>query len=212
MDGWDETRQRALLDWLVSAHSSALRNADTGLTDLQLPVMNQHFETFLTNLDTTQITETTEANINPMVAAAGDDYLFEALNEAAVAVDLLDPLVEMADTLPMQFAAATDPALQAIPAPVEEVNKNETMERLRDGVAIDITLGTDPVRASLSWKSSTTLVLKLEGTSTPSMISVRMFLRLCEMRRAKFVESAPLFERAVHSLLTTAGEVERHAP
>lgn len=206
MDGWDEPRQRELLDWLVTAHSSALRSVDTSNADLQHAAMNQHFDTFLTNLDTTP---TVDSTIDPVAATARDSYLFEAINEVAVAVDLLDPLVEMADTLPMEFAAASDPALPATPLSTNAMNEDETIEQLRNGVAIDITLGTEPVRANLCWKTATTLVLTLDGNPTPSMISVRMFLRLCEMRRARFVESAPLFERAVHSLLTTASEVER---
>ena len=47
--------------------------------------------------------------------------------------------------------------------------------------------------------------------SAPSMISVRMFLRLCAMRRVTFIEAAPLFERAVQSLLTSADELEKQA-
>ena len=211
IEGWDEPRQRELLDWLVAAHSNALRSADTGIADLQLTAINQHFDTFLTNRGAIAATDITDTAINAVASSTHDDYLFEALSQAAVIIDLLDPLVAVADTLPMHKSASSDQSLEAIPVPVEGTDEDDTMAQLRDGVAIEITLGTEPVRASISWKSATTLVLTLVGSSAPSMISVRMFLRLYAMRRARFIESAPLFERAVHSLLTTAGEVERRA-
>lgn len=217
IDGWNDVQQRELLDWLVNAHSSALRSIGPGSTDLQLAAMYQHFDAFLNHLDDTP---TDDSSIGPACLAAHDDYLSEALNEAALdeaslAVDLLDPLVEAADTLPMQFAALPEDDTHTTPSvtPIRADHDapDDALEKLRNGVTIIITLGNEPLHASLSWRSTTTLLLTLDGNAAPSMISVRMFLRLYAMRRAMFVESAPLFERAVQSLLTSAEEVERRA-
>ena len=208
MDGWDEDRQQPLLDWLVATHSRSLRSNDAGGADLTLAAMNEHFEHFLTNLEEAQPGYTSLDENN---SASHGEFLTEALDESATAVDVLDPLVDMANTLPMEFAETF-----ALSRPREPLNdsfseQSDALERLRNGVAIEITFGTDPLQARLSWKSETTLILTLEGKTAPSMISVRMFLRLYSMRRAKFIESAPLFERAVQSLLTSADEVEKLA-
>ena len=208
MDGWDEGRQQQLLDWLVAAHSRALRSNDAGSADLPLSAMNEHFDTFLTNLEETQANFTTQ---DEGMAAAHGEFLAEAIGESTLSVDLLDPLVDSANTLPMYFAEPSDQSHQVNLTPDGFTEQTEALEKLRNGVAIEIIFGTEPLLASLSWKSATTLVLTLEGKTAPSMISVRMFMRMYSMRRARFIESAPLFERAVQSLLTSADEVEKRA-
>ena len=204
---WDESRQRELLDWLVAAHSRSLRSAGTGATDLALSAMHQHFNAFLTN---TQEGNQPAAS-SETISALQEQFLAEALNQSAVAIELLDPLVEMVHTLPMHYVDESEP-VQHTPSNHESaLAEADALDRLRQGVAINITLGTEPLLASLCWKSASTLVLTLTGQSAPSMISLRMFSRLFTMRRVTFVESAPLFERAVQSLLTSADELEMHA-
>ena len=208
MDGWDEDRQHQLLDWLVATHSRSLRSNDAAIADLTLSAMNEHFENFLTNLEQAQLSYVAP---DEGMSAMHGTFLAEAIDESAMAVDMLDPLVDTAHTLPMQFAEDVEPSPQPDAAQNSFSEQTDALERLRNGVAIEITFGTEPILASLSWKSATTLVLTLEGKTAPSMISVRMFLRLYTMQRAKFVESAPLFERAINALLTSADEVEKLA-
>lgn len=210
MEGWEESRQRELLDWLVAAHSRSLRSGDTSVPDLALAAMNDHFDSFLTNFQETDLQVASDLQI----VALQQQFLAEALSESTLAVELLDPLVDMADTLPMQFDESSEQSAHSPFTPPTDIAASEqsaTLDRLRQGVAIIITVGTEPLMASVSWKSASNLVLTLEGQTAPSMISVRMFLRLCAMRRVTFVEAAPLFERAVQSLLTSADELEKQA-
>ena len=201
---WEESRQRELLDWLVAAHSLSLRNSVTGASDLALSAMYEHFDAFLIDV---QEGYPPPAHSNA-VSALHDQYLAEALNRSAVAIELLDPLVEMVDTLPMRYGDPSGRDQQAFNTADSAQDEANALERLRQGVAIHITLATEPLLATLCWKSASTFVLTMAGQSTPSMISLRMFSRLFAMRRVTFVESAPLFERAVQSLLTLADELE----
>jgi hypothetical protein len=52
------------------------------------------------------------------------------------------------------------------------------------------------------------MVLSFEGKEVPTTISVSLFRRLLANERARFVEAAPLFERAVTALLETADTVD----
>ncbi len=205
---WDESRQRELLDWLVAAHSLSLRSPVTGATDLALSAMYKHFDAFLINA---QEDDLPIASSDTM-SALQDQYLAEALDQSAVAIELLDPLVQMVDTLPMQYSDESDHEQQAPSKQELALDEADAFNRLRQGVAINITLGTEPLLATLCWKSASTFVLTLAGQNTPSMISLRMFSRLFAMRRVTFVESAPIFERAVQSLLTLADELDEQTP
>ena len=213
MEDWPEPRQHELLDWLVAAHSRSLRGSDPSTPDLSLAAMNEHFENFLMNIQEGDSADLADAS-NADMSTLQNQFLAEALNESALAVDLLDPLVDMANTLPMDFAkmpGSTADLPYAAPAHDAASEQTTMFERLRQGVAISITVGTEPLLASVSYKSQTALVLTMANHGAPSMISVRMFLRLCAMRRVTFIEAAPLFERAVQSLLASADELEKQA-
>jgi hypothetical protein len=81
---------------------------------------------------------------------------------------------------------------------------------LRSGVMVEINLSGVPTMGRLNWISpnSTKLILTMEGQATQSVISVRMFRRMLKNSHARFVEVAPLFERAVHALLESADLVD----
>jgi hypothetical protein len=85
------------------------------------------------------------------------------------------------------------------------------LERLRTGITIEINLDGKPTLALLNWVSptATNLVLTVEGQTKPAVISVRLFQRFMATGRARFVETAPLFERAVASLLASADQLDR---
>ena len=201
---WEESQQRKLLDWLVAAHSRSLRSPITGAPDLALSAMYKHFEPFLTNAqeDVLPLVQ------NDAMAALRDQYLAKALNQSAVAIELLDPLVDLVDALPMRDGDESDRDQPGHDNDDSAQDESDALDRLRQGVAIHITLATEPLFATLCWKSASTFVLTLAGQSTPSMISLKKFSRLFAMRRVTFVESAPLFDRAVASLLALADELE----
>jgi hypothetical protein len=80
------------------------------------------------------------------------------------------------------------------------------MEQLKIGVSVEINLGGEPSQGKLNWidPALTNLILTMEGQEQPSMLSVRMFRRMIAHGRVKFLETEPLFERAVQSLLKSA--------
>ena len=53
-------------------------------------------------------------------------------------------------------------------------------------------------------QKKSTLVLSIEGQQAPVLISMRMFKRLFAAGRLSFLETAPLFERAVDSVQRSA--------
>ncbi|MDP9109026.1 MAG: DUF1631 domain-containing protein [Pseudomonadota bacterium] len=203
LENWDEARQQALFSWLADAHSSALRSVDTGTPALALAALHRHFDNFVTH---------PEQDATPAIATSEQDdsshqtFLAEALQESAAKVQLLDALIEHAEQLTPQSDTALPPA---IPHSIA-LSEADVLERLRSGVAIEITLGSKPGIGRLNWinQHGSTLVLTMEDASETSMLSVRMFLRLLALGRVRFIESAPLFERAVQGLLSSAQQVE----
>ena len=87
---------------------------------------------------------------------------------------------------------------------------DDILDRLRSGVVVEINLSGSPTKGRLNWISpnSSNLILTVNGQEAPSIISVRMFRRMLKNSRARFVEVAPLFERAVQSLLESADLVD----
>ena len=78
------------------------------------------------------------------------------------------------------------------------------------GVIVEINLYGQSTRGRLNWISpnSSNLILTMNGQPAPSIVSVRMFRRMLKNERARFVEVAPLFERAVQSLLESADQLD----
>ncbi|EGF30332.1 Thymidine phosphorylase [Oxalobacteraceae bacterium IMCC9480] len=186
----------AVLNWLVDVHSLALRGSDTAAADLPLEAMQLRFALFTNEPDTAS------GSSQESTATADSDphhegFLAEALQETDAELELLDP----------QFDHEADTSTPERTQP----ETDEVLERLRSGVAIDITLGAIPGTGRLHWidHASTTLVLQMDGHPAPSMMSVRMFLRLLGLGRVGFSETAPLFERAVHALMLSAQQMEK---
>ena len=133
-------------------------------------------------------------------------FMDEAIKELDIQIQLLDRVSEN-EGLPGEEGAG-------MPAPMHgsALESNESvMERLRSGVAIEINLGGKPSVGRLNWidANAANMVLTLDQQSTPSVISVRMFRRLYDSGRVNFLETAPLFERAVESLLKSAEKMDR---
>ena len=208
--GWDDPRQRVVLDWLVDAHSNAMRSPETGATGLALASLYRHFDNFIAHPER-QLAQAAEHDNG----SAHQEFLDEALLESAVNVQMLDPLIAHAEVLPAAAVAPTDSPENAAAGGLANATGIDSeaalLQRLRSGVAIEITLGSKPGLGRLNWvnQDASTLVLTMDESVEPSMVSVRMFLRLLALRRVRFIESAPLFERAVAGLLQSAQEVER---
>lgn len=189
--------QQELLNWLVAAHTSALRTGGNTVTEpLSLATIHEHFRHYIEDPE----------DGAPPADYANTPHNHQLISLAIKALDLdvtmLDPVFEAA--LPGEPNGGDD---GPDPAWTPELAR----ERLRSGVAIEINLGANKTRGRLNWidPALSQLVLSLEGATSPSMISVRMFLRLVRRDQVRFLEAEPLFERAVESLLASADGLDR---
>ncbi|WP_171013997.1 DUF1631 family protein [Chitinivorax sp. B] len=201
---WPPDRQQSLLGWLVDSHTHALR---AGQVQAQVPSLSHIHDQFmpLINPLPVDIPEDIPVEINRHVL---DDTLTELESELTVIDHQYQQL--------MHEVTAVDAALTSSSITKQNDTPDEELHQLlQSGVMIEINLDGHPSRARLNWISqhATNLVLSMDGRSEPAIISLRLFKRLLQNGRAKFLEAAPLFERAVQSLLQTAdGLVNSNRP
>ena len=196
-----EERQQSLLNWLVDAHTKALRSRKNALPALNLSSFHRHFD---------QLINAQFADL-PGVDDCGNpdkylQFLDELIKKRDFQIQLLDSVFDHAEGVPVDDNAP-GPALMPV-LPLE--SSASVMERLRSGIAIAITLGEERSLGRLNWidANAANIVLTLDGQVTPSMISVRLFLRLYYSGRVSFLEATPLFERALASLLESADRMD----
>ncbi|HSY25868.1 MAG TPA: DUF1631 family protein, partial [Burkholderiaceae bacterium] len=192
--GWEAADKQTLMDWLFDAHTVVLRGHSANVSSTSLASIHQHFNKFVENTEkspqTLPVTVTAESH---------KSFLEEAMRDLDVRIQLLDKLFEEDKDLPED-----DSVNDVDPQPELSIT-----ERLRIGVGIEINLGGKPSIGRLNWfnPNATNLVLTLNDQADPSMISVRMFHRLLNHDRVRFLETEPIFERAVESLLISANQV-----
>lgn len=197
---WDSKLQQDLLNWLVDAHTSALRasHSATLASVPSLSAIHQHFDIFVNNPE-----------INPQAELASGKlpdsqrFLDDAIRELDIKVQMLDQVFDQ--ELPAENLDLKSPVKPT------DLSPESIQERLRSGVALEINLGGKPSQGWLNWvdPNLTSLVLSLDGQEQPSMVSVRMFRRMIAHGRVRFLESEPLFERAVQSLLKSADSLDK---
>ena len=197
----DQAYQKRLLDWLVDAHTAALRTAksDVPSRTLSLPSIHHHFHPFIYPAD---------VGIEVMFNETKHPEIQERLDKA---IRELDIQVEMLDQLCNNELTSTAASTVNADVAANEVTPEMIKERLRTGVSLELHLGFKPSTGKLSWVDPQlrNLVLSLEGHSKPSLVSVRMFRRMIAHGRVRFLEAEPLFERAVQALLTSADVIEQ---
>jgi hypothetical protein len=152
-------------------------------------------------VDINVIDDMFDSDFNPVKSADGTAAVAEASRQA--------------DGEASEFASTSDAILARIAAERaaddEAINSTEdVLARLKSGVAIEINLYGQTSAAKLNWVSpnEASLVLTIQDRPKPSIISVRLFRWLLRIGRARFLETSPLFERAVGSLLETADEID----
>ncbi|MCU6434436.1 DUF1631 domain-containing protein [Undibacterium sp. Jales W-56] len=197
---WDPAAQQTLLNWLVDAHTSALR-ASHSQTVAQVPTLSaihQHFDNFVSN------PEATEEEVNEYKdLAKNQQYLDQAIKELDLKVQMLDQVFDQELPHESKDILLRDSQIELTPALIQE--------RLRSGIALEINVGGKPSLGRLNWVNPnlSNLVLSLEGQDEPSMVSVRMFQRMMNHGHVRFMEKEPLFERAVQSLLLSADQMDK---
>lgn len=199
---WDAGLQKELMNWLVDAHTSALRASHSAtLAHIpSLPAIHEHFNKFV---DTPEASF--ESKVDDGKIVDSKKFLEEAIKELDIKVQMLDPIFDQ--ELP------TENPDEPLSGPSINLNPESIEDRLRSGVAMEINLGGKPSPGRLKWvdPSVSNLVLSLEGQEQPSVVSVRMFRRMIAHGRVRFLENEPLFERAVQSLLKSADDIDKAA-
>lgn len=226
-------QQQELLDWLVDAHTAVIRDgAMNESAPPSLVEVQAHFQEFV-NVDhadaVADVVESTSLPKKDIQRIFVDEALKELETElsAAGVLENLDSTPEffdhhaVADEESEESDVKLDSALDLFQSHLSEndqlgemadadSNKEDILDRLRSGVVVEINLSGIPTLGRLNWISpnSSNLILTLHGQAAPSVISVRMFRRMLKSARARFIEVAPLFERAVQSLLESADLVD----
>ncbi|WP_165795003.1 DUF1631 family protein [Solimicrobium silvestre] len=228
---WLPEHQQELLNWLVDAHTTVMRAAASIDPVVSLVEVQRHFHEFVYPDDEPlpALPVTYKGDVNR-------SFLDEAIRELelelhAVGVlqdlDVKPELIDPDHHYEEEFVSKSEPetefdttssgfyttvgAIEKNSAAKEaEGSETDILDRLRSGVIVEINLSGTPTKGRLNWISpnSSNLILTVNGQEAPSIISVRMFRRMLKSSRARFVEVAPLFERAVQSLLESADLVD----
>lgn len=200
--GWSEAQQKPLMDWLVESHQHALHITQVAGIVPSLADIHARFARFVDG--------DAEEDAPQAVVEVDPKLLDEALGELEGELEVIDRKFQaLLDEPPA--VAASPAALAAGEAPPER--DDEVLARLKSGIAIELNLDGNPNIARLHWVSqnASNLVLSVDSQSPPAVVSVRMFQRLLASGRARFLEAAPLFERAIASLLQSADRLDSGA-
>jgi hypothetical protein len=196
-----KTDQDAVMNWLVDAHTKVMRVAlsNTMTNTPSLSTIHNHFKNFFVEPNMEDF-----SSIQSNKFSETNKFLEEAIHELDIKVQFLD-----------ESFVSQMPPLQGAENLIEEKNQysndSSIQERLKNGVAIEMNIGMGISIGRLNWVDPAhgSLVLTFEGKQEPSIVSVRMFKRMYEQHRIRFIENEPLFERAVHSLLVTADKEQQ---
>lgn len=191
--GWTVGQQGDLIDWLIDSHRYALRAGNLGVQVPPTSFFYTSFERFINTAEGLPPGAVTDSN------QIDDVLLEEAISEARAELVMLDRVYDL-DVGELMIAVEAG----------RRAGEAELGERLCVGGAIEILLKPVPVRAHLSWicRSSGSMVIAIEDMPAPVMLSVDVFRGLLATDKARFVEQAPLFERAVQALFESATRLD----
>jgi hypothetical protein len=197
---WDPVKKDELMNWLVDAHTKALRvsNSANAVNIPSLSTIHQHFSIFAS---------TPEASVQPNIDDShlpeSKRFLDEAIKELDIKVALLD--------LAFDYDIAAESLNETVLNQVSNVDRLGVEDRLHSGVAMEIKLAGIASIGQLRWidPKLQNVIFSLEGQTQPALLSVRMLRRMMALGRVRFLESEPVFERAVESLLKSADNIDR---
>jgi hypothetical protein len=195
--------KQEFLGWLIDSHTRAIKAVSASQEQFSLTALRKQFQHFTNN------SSATDDAIDEDHAQFDRRFIHDAVEELDVRLDQIETILEFGkepnaeDVKPSGDDASASTGND--PAGAEHV-----LSRLRVGVPIEINVDGASRKAMLNWMSAgaTNMILSIEGNHFPTTISVRLFRRLLENNRARFIEAEPLFERAVAALLETADQVD----
>lgn len=204
---WEGEQKDALMNWLVDAHTKAMRiNHSAAMQKApSLVGIHQHFNSLFSEPDLDNY-----APLDKDAHSGVNKFLDDAMQALDDKVQLLDRVYVQA--LPDETHTDVNPhsGIAWDDAPSADDVVDPVLAQLRIGVSVEINFGGEPSQGTLNWIDPTlaNVILSLEGQEQPSMVSVRMFRRMIAHGRVKFLETEPLFERAVQSLLRSADAID----
>ncbi|MBI3730497.1 MAG: DUF1631 family protein [Burkholderiales bacterium] len=194
----EKPKQQKLLNWLAEAHSNALRPpADSKKPQgLSLPAMHERFEQFTNQPDTIEHSEVHHYEF------ARELYQLGVFGELGLRARMLDKEVQK-QVPPAEGVIAVD-------NPAEPELNPAYLERIVCGALIDIKTEKLNTKACLRWVDPNLIyvVLSMKGDEFPAVLSIRVLCEMLDSGKLRFIEDEPLFERAIHTLLKSADEVD----
>jgi hypothetical protein len=228
---WTAEQKEEWLSWLIDSHTFALRAVNVTGTVPPLSFIHDRFRAFLNATEfEAKVAEVQVADTE----AIDPTILDEAIRDMKIEIDLIDKEFEKEFEIDLDLgkaAGTATPVTDAIAAaaakaptqegaaatsavtyaPLTDEAQEDVMQRLKGGVAVEVNLYGKPNRATLTWVSAnaSNLVLAIDGRRTPAVVTAKLFRWLLVNGRARFIENAPMFERAMESLLESADASDR---
>jgi hypothetical protein len=193
--------RQVFLSWLVESHTAAIKGTGYLPEQPSLSALRKDFQAFIE----------LSAQDHGHTKTAGEfdrRFIRDAAEEMSLKLDEIETIMEFGNTPSTESGA--DPHAKNSGASAEDISADDVLNRLRVGVPVEVNVDGAPRKAQLNWvnASATNIVLTFENKDVPTTISVSLFRRLLANERARFIEAAPLFERAVSALLETADTVD----
>lgn len=204
MVGWPPQRQQPVLDWLLDVHRAAMHDNGEAATVQSLASVHNAFGRFLRSGQPLPTCEKSNA-------AAQQAILDVVMHEAGDHLTLLDKITT-ADL--MTGDGTTSDALDTTVNGDTSLNRS-LFEPLRIDIGIGIEVlvaqGSTPVQARLRWidHRAAILVLTVGSENTPCLIGMCLFQRLERNGSLRILETTPLFERAVGTVLQSLAPAQQ---
>ncbi len=199
---WGAPKQDELMNWLVDAHTSALR-ATNPATPVNIPSLSEIYQHFSVFVDTPEASAHSNINMDDSHPPESKRFLEEAIKELDIKVVLLD--------LAFDYDVAAKNLNGLVPDQVSKMDCESVEDRLYSGVAMEINLAGVASIGQLRWidPKLQNVIFSLEGQKQPALLSIRMLRRMIALGRVRFLENEPVFERALESLLKLADNIDR---
>ncbi|MBC3869269.1 DUF1631 family protein [Undibacterium oligocarboniphilum] len=195
---WSQFKQNALLNWLNDAHGRALRTTERDMPAESLGDVRQAFREFLQQQPVMPPASLTEAEYAEMSV-----YLRDVLAKVGVEAILLDdgsPAEEMAGPI-----IGIAESVKLIPSP------RVLPRSLVSGTPVIFNMPDLMGQGCINWvnPNNSNVVLSVKGQEVPVILSVPGFVALSQQGVVRLLETAPLFERAIHTLIRSAELLEK---
>lgn len=208
-NGLDEVKcaeKNEFLSWLIDHHTRAIKAVGIRSELLSLAWIQQQFEVF-----TNPALAFEDADPEPAATAVEFHrrMMDDAIEGLKTELRIDGPILQFGSDLAGDVDGHGDDEPGLAPGDADAETRR-ILERLSVGVPVEVNLDGTSRTATLNWMSmhARHMILSLESVATPTMVTVRLFRRLLANGRTRFLEAAPLFERAVNALLETADQVD----